>query len=62
MLLCRKVTKLGFEVHVRYSPKHVFTVSSLQVDPVLPPTKGGKASDAKGKASGGRPASDWTTT
>lgn len=41
MLLCRKVTRLGFDV--RYSPKHVFTVSTLSVDPVLVPnTKGGK--------------------
>ena len=43
MLLCRKVTRLGFDVHVRYSPKHVFTVSTLSVDPVLVPNaKGGK--------------------
>lgn len=43
MLLCRKVTRLGFDVHVRYSPKHVFTVSTLSVDPVLVPSaKGGK--------------------
>ena len=41
MLICRKVTRLGFDV--RYSPKHVFTVSTLSVDPVLVPnTKGGK--------------------
>ena len=41
MLLCRKVTRLGFDV--RYSPKHVFTVSTLSVDPILVPnSKGGK--------------------
>ena len=44
MLLCRKVTRLGFDV--RYSPKHIFTVSTLAVDPVLVPnSKGGKVSD-----------------
>jgi hypothetical protein len=42
MLLCRKVTRLGFDVHVRYSPKHVFPVSTLSVDPVVPNPKGGK--------------------
>lgn len=45
MLLCRKVTRLGFDV--RYSPKHIFTVSTLSVDPVLVPNpKGGKFSFA----------------
>ncbi len=39
MLLCRKVTRLGFDV--RYSPKQVFTVSTLSVDQV-PSTRGGK--------------------
>lgn len=42
MLLCRKVTRLGFDV--RYSPKQVFTVSTLSVDQVTS-TKGGKVSD-----------------
>jgi len=32
MLLCKKVTRLGFDV--RYSPKHVFTVSTLSVSQV----------------------------
>ena len=32
MLLCKKVTRLGFDV--RYSPKHVFTVSTLSVSHV----------------------------
>ena len=40
MLLCRKVTRLGFDV--RYSPKHVFTVSTLSVDQAPGTTKGGK--------------------
>ena len=44
MLLCRKVTRLGFDV--RYSPKHVFTVSTLSVDPVhASSAKGGKAGE-----------------
>ena len=47
MLLCRKVTRLGFDVHVRYSPKHVFPVSTLSVDPVVAPNpKGGKVSSS----------------
>ena len=42
MLLCRKANRLGFDV--RHSPKHVFSVSTLKVDPIYgnPQTRGGK--------------------
>ena len=42
MLLCRKANRLGFDV--RHSPKHVFSVSTLRVEPVYshPSARGGK--------------------
>ena len=42
MLLCRKANRLGFDV--RHSPKHVFSVSTLRVEPIYsnPQTRGGK--------------------
>lgn len=41
MLICRKANRLGFDV--RHSPKHVFSVSTLRVEPIYNnPVRGGK--------------------